>query len=712
MGRPEILQVCRIAGRGQRRRMRIAAFAFVLACLASGSAQAQSGLDRRPSNTRCQAAPVSASGQVVAVPAFPSRTFAGPTQIRQHPLAPSLWYVAERRGLIWTFSDGSAEAAGVALDIRGHMAQTATDRSDSEQWGVMSFAFHPSFPAEPYLYLAYNRKPAGNAPVRSYVSRFTVNPDGRTFNAASEWVLLQADQTRPWHHFGQLQFGPDGRLYLGSGDGGESGRAQDPNSRHGKILRIDVDGMTVAEHARGLRNPWRFAFDGADLWVGDVGQQTWEEIDLVGAGGNHGWPIYEGRQCMQGSCGTPGLIPPVHVFDHSVGTAVIGGYVYRGSDIPALHGTYVFGTVSGPTVLGLRPPDFAGRIQIARLPRGNPTGFYADLRGELYVIDTISDGIWKLVPGSAPTAAAELAAARLSDSGCVDPAEPRRLTEGVIRYMINQPLWSDGADKDRGLALPNGSTISVRPDGDFDLPAGTVLVKTFSFDGQPVETRLFMNHPGGGWRGYSYEWSGGDADLLQGGKAKAITLGGGRKLTWVFPSREQCLQCHTAAAGGSLGLEIAQINTDKFYAPTGRTANQLETWKHIGLFATALPPASELPALATRTAGTVAARARAYLHANCSFCHRPNGSAQANMDLRFYASMQEMKACYQAPLTTDLGIPGMHLLTPGDPDRSMISVRMRRRDELRMPPLATRLVDEPMAAVIDAWINGPDVCNP
>jgi uncharacterized repeat protein (TIGR03806 family) len=524
---------------------------------------------------------------------------------------------------------------------------------------------------------------------------------------------VQADQIRPWHHFGQLQFGPDGGLYLGSGDGGEAGRAQDPSSLHGKILRIDVNGMTSAEHARGLRNPWRFSFDGAELWVGDVGQQTWEEVNLVTAGGNYGWPTYEGPQCMRSDCGTPGLIPPVHSFGRSVGTAVIGGYVYRGNDIPALQGTYVFGSASHPTIMGLlRPPDSAGRTQIARLPRGNPTGFYADHRGELYVVDTVSDGIWKLVPGSAPSSPTELVARRLSDSGCVDPADPRRMAEGVIRFTLNQPLWSDGAEKSRGLALPDGQTIGVRPDGDFDLPAGTVLIKTFSFDRKPIETRLFMNHPGAGWQGYSYEWAGDDAQLLQGAKAKTITQNGGHKLTWVFPSREQCLQCHTAAAGGSLGLEIAQLNTDKFYGATGRTANQIETWKYIGLFGTPLPSAAELPALATRTAGTATGRARAYLHANCSFCHRPDGSAQANMDLRFYASMQDMKVCHQPPLTTDLGIPGMSLLTPGDPGRSMISHRMRRRDQLAMPPVATGLIDAQMAAVIDAWIAGPDVCGP
>jgi uncharacterized repeat protein (TIGR03806 family) len=299
----------------------------------------------------------------------------------------------------------------------------------------------------------------------------------------------------------------------------------------------------------------------------------------------------------------------------------------------------------------------------------------------------------------------------------VAATRPDRLASGGIPFNVNMSLWADGAGKTRGLYLPNDGRISVRADGDMDLPAGSVLLKMFLVDGRPIETRLFMHHPGsgGGWRGYSYEWEGdppSDARLLTEGKVKTIPRAGRSPLTWTYPSREQCLQCHTLAAGRSLGLEVAQLNRSIRYAATGRTANQLDTWSAIGVFSEALPAAATLAAFPTRGTGTTAARARAYLHANCSFCHRPNGGAQANIDFRAARPIAEMNVCDLPPLIeTPLDVPGMRLLRPGDPALSMISLRMKRRDSLGMPPLATARVDTQLARSIDAWISTPDVCN-
>jgi hypothetical protein len=210
-----------------------------------------------------------------------------------------------------------------------------------------------------------------------------------------------------------------------------------------------------------------------------------------------------------------------------------------------------------------------------------------------------------------------------------------------------------------------------------------------------------MRHPGGaGWRGYSYEWAGNDAVLLETGKVK--TIGG---ITWQYPSREQCKQCHTAAAGATLGLEIAQLNRDFTYPSTGRTANQVDTYKLIGLFENEVPWASQLPALATRTGGTATDRARAYLHSNCSFCHRPGGNAQANMDLRYTRTTAGMNVCWQPPLTTNFGDPSLLLVTPGSPEKSLLLLRMWWRDAFGMPPLATSQLDMETLGVMDAWIR-------
>jgi uncharacterized repeat protein (TIGR03806 family) len=694
----------------------LAVFVIVLAAALgdSGSAHAQ-GLDARPTNLTCVAKTVPiASTLVRAVPAFPGLSFAGPTQMRQHPLAPSRWYVAERGGRIWTFADGDA-AGAVALDLRSRMAFTAKDVSDSQQWGVTSFAFHPAWNVgQTYLFVVYNSRPANGQPVSSRLSRFTSYNNGITFDPNSEVILLTIPHTAVWHHFGQLQVGPDALLYLGSGDGSSNAlepgamRAQYWDSYYGGIIRINplitqpTLGYGIDVFAKGFRNPWRFSFDRVtnELWVGDVGEDTWEEINLAGPGGNYGWPFYEGPECRQAFCDPANLQPPVHTFDHSEGAAAIGGYVYRGTENPQLYGYYVFGSASHQRLWGLRPGDRA-RVEIGSLPRGIPTSFYEDHRGELYALDTSFNAIWRLVPGSGSPGDGTPMPQLLSQTGCVNPVYPASFAGGVIPYEVNNPLWSDGTDKKRGFALPQDTRITVRPNGDFDMPVRTVAIKSFYAYGAPIETRLFMRHPAGaGWRGYSYEWVGNDAVLLPTGKVK--TIGG---ITWQYPSREQCSQCHTPAAGATLGLEIAQLNRPFTYPSTGRTANQVDTYKLIGLFQNNVAGGSQWPALATRYSGTAADRARSYLHSNCSFCHRPGGNAQGNMDLRYWRTTAGMNVCWQPPLTTNLGDPSALLVTPGSPEKSILLLRMWRRDNFGMPPLATAQPDVDMLGWMDAWIR-------
>ena len=188
--------------------------------------------------------------------------------------------------------------------------------------------------------------------------------------------------------------------------------------------------------------------------------------------------------------------------------------------------------------------------------------------------------------------------------------------------------------------------------------------------------------------------------LLQTGKVK--TIGG---ITWVYPSREQCSQCHTPAAGATLGLETAQLNRDFTYPQTGRTANQVDTYKVLGLFENNVPWGSQLPFLATRTSGTATDRARAYLHSNCSFCHRPGGPGQGNMDLRYWKTTAEMNVCWEPPQTSNLGDPSALLVTPGSPEKSILLLRMWRRDSLGMPPLATTQLDIGILPSMDAWIR-------
>ena len=199
-----------------------------------------------------------------------------------------------------------------------------------------------------------------------------------------------------------------------------------------------------------------------------------------------------------------------------------------------------------------------------------------------------------------------------------------------------------------------------------------------------------------------YEWNNSqtDATLLPGSKNKIIS-----GQTYRFPSRSECLQCHTSIAGRSLGLETAQLNRSFTYPSTGIAANQIDTLAHIGLFDSNLKSARDLPKLA-EPFGTepIDRRAKSYLHANCAMCHQPDGPGQGPEDFRFSTAGEEMGTVMEIPTQGDLGITGAVLLFPGHPEKSIISTRIHSLDLSRMPPLATNIVDKAGAKLIDNWI--------
>jgi glucose/arabinose dehydrogenase len=285
--------------------------------------------------------------------------------------------------------------------------------------GLLGLAFHPGFNASGKFYAYYTRRVSGQ--LQSVFSEFTVSPpNANVANISSERQLLVVNQPFDNHNGGQLAFGPDdGYLYIGLGDGGSAGdpqgNGQNTGVLLGKILRIDVTSTPPAGHgyaipvdnpfassggapevfAYGLRNPWRFSFDSPThrLFAGDVGQDNWEEVDLITSGKNYGWNRMEGNHCYPPTvttCNMTGLVPPITEYDHSSsgGTSVIGGFVYRGSAIPALVGTYIFGDLSSGNVWGLKE-DAGGAWQRTLLLTHNRivSSFGRDTAGELYLVD-------------------------------------------------------------------------------------------------------------------------------------------------------------------------------------------------------------------------------------------------------------------------------------------------------------------------------------
>jgi len=695
------------------------------------------GLDTRPANPGCIApARPNVDATVTTVDAFPTApAFSLPTKILQAPGDGSRWFVLEKTGRIRAFSVSNPAAVTTWLDF-------STLVNASSEGGMLGMAFHPDYPATREVFVSYTGNPGG--PMESRVSRVVLD-NVASPSATTEQVLLTVDQPFDNHNGGDIAFGSDGYLYFGLGDGGGSNDpldyAQNSTRLLGKMLRIDVADVSYPDpaysipddnpfaanpkcgpaanaascpeiYASGLRNPWRWSFDEAtgDLWLGDVGQNSREEIDRIERGGNYGWDCREGFIAGPSNCSTAGLIDPVTDYARSEGTSVTGGFVYHGTAIPNLAGRYVFGDFGSGRIWALEDDGQGGYSNdlLVETPY-NISAFALGEDGELYVADFSSGRIRQLIAGAG--GGVDTIPSSLAETGCVDASDPKVPANGLIPYAVNAAFWSDGAAKERYVAIPDGTTVARNPAGDFIFPSGSVLLKSFRLGGQLVETRLLMRHPDGVWAGYTYEWNSAQtaATRVIGGKTRQV---GGQ--TWIYPSEGECMQCHTSAAGFSLGPEIAQLNGQFAYPFPGQTANQLATLEHIDWFAAPLPGEPEtLEVLAdpADTGESLTDRARGYLHTNCAQCHRPGGPTPSTMDLRATTALSAMNICDVLPQSGDLGIANARLIAPGDTARSVLVERVNRRDVNGMPPIGSNLIDTSGVTLLSNWVNSLTGCQ-
>ena len=325
-------------------------------------------------------------------------------------------FVTEQPGRVLAIpNDPDTSVAQVFLDIRGRVDDSAREQ------GLLGLAFDPEFIDNHYFYVYYS----ASGPRRSVISRFEIDPsDSQQADPASELGILEVTQPFSNHNGGQIAFGPDGFLYVGLGDGGSGGdpmgNGQNIATLLGSILRIDVSGATPdlpysvpADNpfatdtgarreiwAYGFRNPWRFSFDRdtAQLWAGDVGQSSLEEVDLVVKGGNYGWNTLEGTQCFSPpiSCEREGTITPVWEYSTNDGCSIIGGYVYRGKRLPSLAGAYIYGDYCSGEIWGLRNDGQQLTEHLLLTDTGvRITAFGQDRQSNLYVLSQDS-GIYRL----------------------------------------------------------------------------------------------------------------------------------------------------------------------------------------------------------------------------------------------------------------------------------------------------------------------------
>ncbi len=620
---------------------------------------------------------------------------------------------------------------------------------------AVGVAFHPEYERNGFLYIGLNG-PMEGSPKTTEVVRYTVDrrPPHRIDPSTKQLVIAWPSDG---HNGGDLAFGNDGFLYVSSGDGSSGSDAHVTGQRIddllGSVLRIDVDRPDAGRNygvphdnpfvnrpgargevwAYGLRNPWRLSFDrpSGQLWVGQNGQDLWEQVYLIRKGGNYGWSLTEGSHVFLASrqAGPDPIAPPTAEHPHSEARSLTGGRVYRGTRLPDLVGVYVYGDWSTGRVWGIKQ-DGAKTLwqrELVDTPF-NITGFGTDHAGEVYVIDQQS-GFHRLEPATEADRPARPFPTRLSETGLFASVSPLKPHPAAIPFEVNAPQWADGASMERIAALPGLQRIEQKPQlnagGAWTLPNGSALAQTLSLDlvdalgktaPKRIETRVLVRSQGE-WTGYSYRWNAEqtDAELVRAsGEAEELQVadsGHAREQIWRFPSRTECLVCHSRAAGFVLALSPLQLDRD--YA--GTTTNQLRTLEHIGIFQGMLPARDAgRPQLVNPydTSAPLEARVRSYLHVNCSACHVNEGGGNARMELDLTTALANTGLIDQIPLHDRLDIKDARLIAPGAPERSVLYQRLSRRGTGQMPPLVSTEVDRAALRFLAEWIRALPASKP
>ncbi len=684
-------------------------------------------------------------------PAFPHLMFERPLDLAAAPGSERL-FVAEQSGRILSFVNDAATAqSDLVVDLR---------ESHPKLTSLYAITFHPRFEENRFVYVCYVE--GGDVPDGTFVSRFQMSrTDPPTIDPSTETVVI-----RWWaggHNGCSLKFGPDGYLYISTGDGGAPAppdpllAGQDMTNVLSSILRIDVDhaaegqGYRVPDDnpfvglentrpeiwAYGFRNPWRMSFDAAtgDLWVGDVGWQLWEMIYRVERAGNYGWPIMEGPQPVlpETSRGPTPILPPTVSHPHSEASSITGGYVYHGDRLPELQGTYIYGDFQTGTIWGLRHDghDVTWQGVLAATPL-QIVSFGEDQAGELLIVDyERSRQIYRLTANPDDGAHADFPR-RLSETGLFTSVEAQTPAPGVTAYEVNAAPWADYTSAERWMALPGPAPLTIEENGRWTFPDGAALVKTVSIEMQPgvpesrrrLETQVLLRDSGA-WRPYTYVWNEEQTDaVLADAAGTQLPLKvadpaapeGTREQTYRVASRAECQVCHNpwvemkttiygVQSASPLGLSVAQLN--RSVRRDGGSVNQLAALRDQG-WLTGLP--DDLDAAPHYVDpydadADLNERARAYLQVNCAHCHQPHAGGTATIDLSYGVPLADAQLIDVRPAQGAFGISDARIIAPGDAAGSVLLYRMTKTGGGRMPRLGSDEVDPAGMQLIRDWIS-------
>jgi uncharacterized repeat protein (TIGR03806 family) len=691
--------------------------------------------------------------------AFGGLTFTAPIAFATPPNETNRTFVVERAGRIRVINNlSTTPTISTFLDITPRVVTGGEE-------GLLSLAFHPNYASNGQFYIFYSTTATGVLTER--ISRFKVSStNANVADMASEQILIDQPDDFSNHQGSDLHFGSDGYLYVSLGDEG-GGNNQGMNAQHidkdffSAIMRIDVDrragNLTPNAHpamktgtysipadnpfvgatsfngaavtaskvrtefwAVGFRNPWRFTFDSAtgELWVGDVGQSAREEIDLVQKGKNYGWDFREGFIPGPNTNPVPaGVVftDPVLDYPPTDGKSIIGGVVYHGSQLPELAGKYIFGDyVTGNLWVLNKNAGVYSKTKIFSNMGLNSFGVDPQ-NGDVLISNLTTNSVNRLVH-SPPTGNPP---AKLSQTGAFQDLVTLTPNAGIVPYEPKVTFWSDYALKTRWFSIPDTTkTMTFATDSNWTFPTGTVWVKHFELEterGNPasrrrLETRFLVKSASGVY-GLTYKWNSTqtDADLVDDAGFNEdipVTVNGVSTIqTWRYPSRGDCVTCHNAAPGYSLGFTTRQLNT--VYNYDAGSNNQLTALANAGYFSNTVPSPSTLPTLATAgdTTQSIESRARSYLQANCSQCHQPGGPGLGNWDARISTALSSA-GIINGSLINNGGDAANMVVVPVDTGHSMMLRRMQALPNApRMPPIATSQLDQTGIDLITNWVN-------
>ena len=624
-----------------------------------------------------------------------------------------------------------------AIELRGRIAY--------------SFCFDPDYADNGQLYLFSNlRMDKFDGGKANRVSRFIVRREPEwSVDPASEHIILEWSSRG--HDGGGIAFGHDGMLYISTGDGTSDSdkwlSGQTLDDLLGSVLRIDIRDSTPEKpytippdnpfvdlpnarpelFAYGLRNPWRLTIDAltGQVWVGNNGQDLWETVHLVRPGENYGWSVYEGSHpfYINRKLGPHPLTLPTAEHPHSEARSITGGVVYHGAKWPDLRGHYIYGDYETGKIWGIKHD---GEKVVSHWELADTSlaiaGFATTNTGELLVVDH-SSGFYRLISQPRIRQSAPFPT-RLSETGLFADTEAHEMKPGVIGYSVIASGWNDGALVKRWMAVPGDERIEYDRGGAWQFPNGTALVQTLSVEREDhrglagpfrVETRIMLRQQNE-WVGYSYRWNEAqsNAELVGPAGAKAIfrvanakSPGQFHRQDWVFPSRADCMACHSRAGKYVLGITGANMNREHTYGAI--TDSQVRTLSHVGFLRNASESQSRRSGALVDpydASADLERRVRSYLHINCACCHVRSGGGNSMMELGLANSPGKMHLIEARPQHDTFGIANAMLVAPGAPGESVLLERVNRRGRGQMPPLVSGAVDHAAVELFREWISG------